>query len=107
MGFLKIFDTSELEKFAESLAADFTRRFPPTSEARTDMGAQNQLKVVLQGLGTRATRFRDQHNLGLYGKAKLANVFKWKLKDAGYSESFVQSATKDLATRLALKSPSQ
>jgi hypothetical protein len=103
MGFLKIFDTTEIEQFATVLATDLTRRFPPASEKRTDAGAQNQLKVILQGLGVRAVRFRDQQKLGIYRKAKLANVFKWKLKEAGYSEAFVDTVTKDLATRLAVK----
>jgi hypothetical protein len=103
MGILKIFDTTEIEKFATVLATDLARRFPPASESRTDSGAQNQLKVILQGLGVRAVRFRDQHKLGIYGKAKLANVFKWKLKESGYSEKFIEAATKDLAMRLAVK----
>jgi len=104
MGILKFLDTTEIEKFASGLAGDLTRRFPQASEKRTDAGAQNQLKVILQGLGVRASHFRDQQKLGVYGKAKLANVFKWKLKEAGYSDSFVQLVTKDLATRLAVKS---
>jgi hypothetical protein len=103
MGMLKIFDTAEIERFAAVLATDLTRRFPPASEKRTDAGAQNQLKVILQGLGVRAVRFRDQQKLGIYGKAKLANVFKWKLKESGYSETFIETVTKDLATRLAVK----
>ena len=35
-------------------------------------------------------------------KAKLANVFKWKLKELGYSASFVDRATTEIATRLAV-----
>ena len=104
MGILKVFDTSEIEKFATVLAADLTRRYPPSSEQRTDPGAQNQLKIIMQGLGVRAARFRDQQKLGIYRKAKLANVFKWKLKEAGFSDGFVRIVTKDLATRLAVKS---
>ena len=99
-----MFDTREIEEFANLLAADLTRRFPPASEKRTDAGAKNQLGIILQGLGVRASRFRDEHKLGIYGKAKLANVFKWKLKEAGFSDEFVQVVTKDLATRLAVKS---
>jgi len=43
----------------------------------------------------------DQNRLGIYKKAKLANVFKWKLSELGYSADFVDRATKELATRLA------
>jgi hypothetical protein len=30
-------------------------------------------------------------------------VFRWKLEELGYSNDFVQRATKDLITRLAVK----
>jgi hypothetical protein len=92
----------ELEEFAASLAEDLGRRFPPSSEARTDPGAQNQVKVILEGLGARAVRYHKEHNLNLYKKAKLGNVFKWKLKEIGYSVAFSERATKEIVTRLAV-----
>jgi hypothetical protein len=97
------FNTSELNAFAIGLADDLGRRFPPASEGRTDPGAQHQIKVILEGLGARAVRYREQHKLGLYKKAKLANTFKWKLKELGYSTEFVNRATREIATRLAVK----
>ena len=103
MALLGFLDTRELEQFAQSLAQDLTRRFPPASEARTDTGAKHQLKVILAGLGSRAVRFHEQHRLGVYKKAKLANVFRWKLTEAGYSKAFVREATKSIVTRLAIK----
>ena len=95
--------TQELEAFATTLATDLGRRFPPASEARTDKGAQQQIKVILDGLAARAVRYRDEHKLGVYGKAKIGNVFQWKLKEIGYSAAFCERATKTIVTRLALK----
>jgi hypothetical protein len=103
MAKLKFFDTQELEEFALSLATDLARRFPPASEARTDPGATHQIKVILEGLAARAVRYHEQHKLGVYKKAKLGNVFQWKLKELGYSAEFVERATKELVTRLAVK----
>ena len=100
---MALFDTSELEQFALGLAQDLARRFPPASEARTDPGAKHQIKVILEGLCARAVRYRDEHKLGVYKKAKLGNVFRWRLTELGYSEEFTQRATKDLVTRLAVK----
>jgi hypothetical protein len=100
---LKFLDTQELEKFALGLATDLARRFPPASEARTDPGATHQVKVILEGLAARAVRYHEQHKLGVYKKAKLGNVFQWKLKELGYSSEFVERATKELVTRLAVK----
>jgi hypothetical protein len=103
MAKLKILDTRELEEFALGLAQDLARRFPPASESRTDAGAAHQIKVILEGLSARAVRYREERKLGLYKKAKLGNVFKWKLKELGYSPAFVERATKEIVTRLAIK----
>ena len=103
MRILKFLDTTELEVFATALADDLGRRFPPKSEARTDAGAIHQKKIILEGLAARAARYRDEQQLGIYKKAKLGNVFKWKLKDLGYSAEFVDSVTKEIITRVATK----
>jgi hypothetical protein len=103
MGLLSRFSTKELDEFAAGLAADLGRRYPPASEARTDPGAMHQIKVILDGLSARAERYHEQNKLGVYRKAKLGNVFKWKLKELGYSEAFCERATKEIVTRLAVK----
>jgi len=102
MAFFGLINTQEIEEFATALANDLGRRFPPASEARTDAGAKYQLKVILEGLGARAVRYHTEHKLNLYKKAKLGNVFKWKLKELGYSSQFAERATKEIVTRLAV-----
>lgn len=102
MAMFGLVDTTELEDFARQLANDLGRRFPPSSEARTDAGAQHQIKVIFEGLGARAVRFHTERRLGIYKKAKLGNVFKWQLKELGYSDGFAERATKEIVTRLAV-----
>jgi hypothetical protein len=99
----KFLNTRELEEFATGLANDLGRRFPPASEARTDPGAKHQLRVILEGLAARVLRYHEQHKLGIYKKAKLGNVFRWKLRELGYSNRFAEDATKEIITRLAAK----
>jgi hypothetical protein len=103
MTFLKFLDTKELEEFATGLANDLARRFPPASESRTDRGAQHQIKVILEGLAVRAVRYKQEHKLGIYKKAKLGNVFRWKLTELGFSKEFAENATKEIVTRLAVR----
>lgn len=103
MSIFKFLDTREVEEFASGLAIDLSRRFPPSSESRTDSGAKRQIDVILEGLAARALRYHATHRLGLYKKAKLGNVFKWKLLELGYSAGFAEGATRDIVTRLALK----
>ena len=102
MALLGKFSTRELEEFATILANDLGRRFPPASESRTDAGAKYQVKVILEGLGARAVRYHGEHKLSVYRKAKLGNVFKWRLKELGYSTEFAEKATKEIVTRLAV-----
>ena len=103
MALLKFLDTTKIEEFATTLASDLGRRFPPASEKRTDPGAKQQLKVILDGLAARAVRFHGEHKLGIYGKAKLGNVFRWKLQELGYSTDLCERATKEIVTQLAVK----
>lgn len=103
MGILGKFGSKEVEEFAANLAADLQRRFPPASESRTDPGVAHQVKVILDGLAARAIRFHEEKKLGVYKKAKLGNVFRWKLKEMGYSEPFVDRATNEIVTRLAAR----
>jgi hypothetical protein len=100
---LKIFNTTEIDSFASSLAEDLGRRFPPASESRTDPGASQQLKAILESIGARALQFHEQQKLGVYKKAKLGNVFRWKLKELGYSDDFVERVTREIVTRLAAR----
>ena len=100
---LKLFATTEVDTFATGLAEDLGRRFPPASESRTDPGAPQQVKAIVESLSARALRFHEQHKLGVYKKAKLGNVFRWKLKELGYSDEFVERATKEIVTNLAAK----
>ena len=60
------------------------------------------MKVILEGLGARAVRFHLDKKLSVYKKAKLGNVFKWRLKELGYSDEFAERATKEIITRLAV-----
>jgi len=103
MSILKFLDTTELEEFATGLANDLARRFPPASESRTDPGAQQQIKGILEGLAARAIRYKQEHKLGIYKKAKLGNVFRWKLTELGFSKDFAENATKEIVTRLAIR----
>ena len=91
----------DIEAFATTLADDFGRRFPPKSEQRTDKGVKNQLASITDGLYAQAVRFRSEKRLGVYGKAKLGNVFRWQLRELGYSESFADEITRGLIVTLA------
>jgi hypothetical protein len=95
------FQRKQIDSFATALAQDLGRRFPPQSEERTDKGAKNQLASITDGLYAHAANFRQEKGLGIYGKAKLGNTFRWQLKELGYSQTFVNEVTHGLVLRLA------
>jgi hypothetical protein len=90
----------EIDAFATALAQDLASRFPPKSEARRDKGAKNQLTSITDSLYAQAAKFRNDKELGIYGKAKLGNTFRWRLKEAGYSGTFIDEVTHGLVLRL-------
>jgi hypothetical protein len=91
----------EIGSFAEALASELGRRFPPSSEERKDKAATNQLNSVTSGVYARAVEYRRERALGVYGKAKLGNAFRWKLKEIGYSEKFIDGVMHELVLRIS------
>jgi hypothetical protein len=90
----------EIEKFALDLARDLAHRFPPASENRKDKGARNQLTSITTALYQRGAVFAHARRLGVYGKAKLGNTFRWQLQELGYSASLIDALTHELLISL-------
>jgi hypothetical protein len=91
----------EIDSFAQALATELGRRFPPRSEERNDRAATNQLASITSGVYARAVEYRRERSLGIYGKAKLGNAFRWKLKELGYSDKFIDEVTQGLVLRIS------
>jgi len=90
------------EKFANELAQSLARRYPSAMEAnRSRPVSEARLTKILEDVLGRAQAFQREHRLGLLGKAKLGNEFRWRLKELGYSEQFVEVATEGLMVYLA------
>jgi hypothetical protein len=51
---------------------------------------------VLEDVLDEAATYGAQNRLGVYKKARLANAFKWSLKELGYSDKFIEVATEGL-----------
>ena len=57
--------------------------------------------MILDSLAARALRFQQDNKLGIYKKAKLGNTFRWRLKELGYSDAFIDRATQHIVTHIA------
>jgi len=61
------------------------------------------LEQKVDALFEKATAFRKEHKLGIYKKARLANTFRWEMKERGYDDSFIEMITEKLVIAVSKK----
>ena len=86
-----------VDEFSNRLALDLAQRYPP--ELENDATKKRNPQRLAKAFGStfnRAIDFQLEKKLGVYGKARLGNSFRWKLKDLGYPEDLIELATKAL-----------
>ena len=91
-----------IDEFSSKLATDLARRYPP--ELENDPSKQRnpeRLTKAFDSTFNRALDFHREHKLGVYGKARLGNTFRWQLKELGYPEDFIKLATRSLVNFIA------
>lgn len=97
MGLFSFLSKSDVSEFAKTLATNLSKRYPPSIDAAAEKKiSEARLTKVLEDVLNQATEFQRQHQLGLFGKAKLGNEFRWQLKELGYTEKFIEVATEGL-----------
>jgi hypothetical protein len=103
-GFSKRVSNEVIDAFSSDLARELSARYTlEMAEHELDKKSERKLARALDNLSTKAREFRDTHRLGVYGKARVANTFKWTLKELGYGEEFVEDATKGLVVGMGRK----
>lgn len=95
----KWFDTSDAEKFGQTLAQFFTQRAPVSAEGKKNKAIAKQLEVV-DKMYLQIEQFKLNNKLNVYKKAKLGSAFKFELINAGYPSEFVDQLTKGLMQKL-------
>ena len=102
---LRIFPNKHIDAFSRSLVEELSERFPVGMEFKINDGkdkkAAKHLARALQGAYSKARDYRQTQRLGIYGKARLGNAFKWELREMGYDVDFVEQATKGLIIEIS------
>ena len=98
---LKWFDTAQVDGFADSIVKLFMERFPPTEFTSPGKKQEERFRKVHAALARELKDFRKTHKLNIYLKARLANRFKWALKEAGYPDAFIDELAYELAAMAA------
>lgn len=87
----------KINEFARELTENLSKRYPPALDVNPEKKiSANRLTKVLEEALASASQFQRENKLGIYGKAKLGNEFKWQLKELGYSDQFIEVATEGL-----------
>jgi hypothetical protein len=98
--------SKKINEFAKELAANLSKRYPPALDVNPEKKiSANRLTKVLEEALQSASEFQRENRLGLLGKAKLGNEFKWQLKELGYSEQFIDVATEGLMVYVTRGTP--
>jgi hypothetical protein len=102
---MPIFDfrnRERVDEFALKLAAELAQRYPPDLEnAQPKRRNPQRLAKAFDFTFNNAIQFHRENKLGVYGKARLGNTFKWELKRLGYPDDFIELTTKSLVKFVA------
>ncbi len=88
---------ADVKAFASQLAEKLAKRYPAAIDNNpAKRVSENRLTRVLEETLGEARAFQDEHRLGILGKARLGNEFRWELKERGYTDAFINVATEGL-----------
>lgn len=105
MGLFGSASAKQVDEFARNLVEEVCRLRPPEGKAgpgNPGVSLRN-LEQKVDALFETATAFRKKHQFGIYKKARLANTFRWEMKERGYDESFIEMITEKLVVAVSKK----
>ena len=95
------FDTKEVDALADRLAGELVKRVPPSEIIAHGKKAEAGHLKTREAILRQVKNFTGKNRLNVYKKARLANRFKWALKEAGYPVALVDEIAFELATLMA------
>jgi hypothetical protein len=95
--------SSQVDAFAKALVQELSQQCPPALGQGEKKVSDRKVFSALDRIFGKARNFRKQHRLGVFKKAKLANTFRWELKEMGYNAKFIEFATEGLVLSMTRK----
>ena len=97
---------ARIDEFGIQLANELAKRVPVESKSprAQKKGNEKYAKAIDHALGL-TLAFQRDNKLGVYGKARLFNSFKWQLRRLGYPDDFIDSTTAALVNFAAIRRP--
>ena len=95
------FPPDRVNALAKNVAQRIATRYPPVIANNPERTVSpERIAEILQEAFASVPQFHQNGPLGLLGRTKLGNIFKWELREIGYEDEFVDFAAKNLAERL-------
>ena len=87
---LKWLDATEAEKQADAATEEVERLVPPTALTGGTDVRKKQIQKLDRMIANQRSRYTAAR-YNIYQKAKYANRVKWRLRDGGYPNDFIDS----------------
>lgn len=92
------FDTRAVKAFGNALA-DQVIALQQTTKKIDKKRPDNRKDLIVRRISEQVTELKRTERMNIYKLAQLANVFKWRLKEAGLDDDYVESLTTLLLAR--------
>lgn len=94
------FDAREASRFGAELAGWYAAQLPREATSLSDKKFAARSESAMKQMARRVDEFKQRQTLNVYKRAKLANAFKWSLRDVGYDTAYIDRLTEWLVARL-------
>jgi len=87
----------KLHELAEVLAVEISRRYPSAiANSPEPLVSPGRRSEILDEVFSRAGRFSRQNDLGVFATIRLGSALKWRLKELGYDDKFIDIVARHL-----------
>jgi len=92
------FDTHAVKALGNALA-DYVIAQHQTPKKVSKKRPDSTKDLIVRHVSDQVAEFKRSERLNIYKIAQLGNVFKWRLKEAGFEDEYVEALTTLLLTR--------
>jgi hypothetical protein len=93
------FNTAVATTAGEALAQIVIESVPLDTE-KTDLKLGRKVELSMRKMSQKIEWLKLQHKFNFFQKAKLGTALKWKLKDAGYNDTYTTELTEWVMMKL-------
>lgn len=100
----KFFSVREINEQAILLAEAIAKDISPKIESNAAQTLSvNRVTTILERAYTKAIATQGKYEMGFFKRAIFANTFRWRLKELGYTDKFINVTTEGLIVKLSKK----